>query len=345
MIVLSWGLNQIDSVKRLNQEREEKGFSVTFQIMNHHTKRLALRPYKSTDKKAKYQENSDITKSSFPSSEPAAADTDSSDEVLSEFESEVFSTLEPRSESDDKPKLTQAGVRTRGSFRMHRNDTLHRRYQSKRYFKINFISNCSLATKPLISYEHQLMPANFTQILERESKALEGLANSEDDAQSELKKLPIYRNMDSEKPRYKDHSSKSLSLTDRFNPVRRRSSVTKQQPNYHTSGKKGKERLNESDDDTAVTVPKSRLFGLFQSSSLKNQILPVNLKKLLAQEQMRLLERIPDEHSKRQFMNAVGVDKKELEDSLDSEKVTFDDVSGFEKHVISLKEMVGLPLM
>ena len=127
------GLDQIDSLKRLDQEGR---VLPTFQIMNHHTKRLALRPYKSTDKKAKYQENSDITKSSFPSSEPAA-DTDSSDEVLSEFESEVFSTLEPRSESDDdNPKLTQSGVRTRGSFRMHRKDTLHHRYQSKRYFKI-----------------------------------------------------------------------------------------------------------------------------------------------------------------------------------------------------------------
>ena len=183
-----------------------------------------------------------------------------------------------------------------------------------------------------INYSKQLAPANFTQILEHESKLLDGIMDASE------------RFKDEEKSRGEIFSSK-----------RRKSGL----PTKYAKSPRRHERLNESDDEELPALKNGRIFGLLQASSMmnaKNQILPVNMKEMMQAEEIRLLKKVDDE-SKNKFLDRKdGID---AESNQSISKIGFEDVSGFDDRkkkkqinlnsyyldIMSLKEMVGLPLM
>ena len=156
-----------------------------------------------------------------------------------------------------------------------------------------------------VDYSKQLMPANFTQILERESKVLDRIidASAEDQKSS--------RDFFAKSSRYRPSSSA-------------RPSNMGKSPRRH-------ERLNESDDDEVPIIKRGRIFGLLQASSManaKNQILPVNMKDMMQAEEFRLLQRV-DSESRAQFLNRNN-EGGTLPLNATSAMIGFDDVSGFD---------------
>lgn len=155
-----------------------------------------------------------------------------------------------------------------------------------------------------IDYSKQLMPANFTQILERESKVLDRII----DASAEDRKSS--RDFFVKSSRYRPSSSAGPSHLGKS-------------PRLH-------ERLNESDDEEVPIIKRGRIFGLLQASSMantKNQILPVNMKDMMQAEELRLLERV-DSESRAQFLNRNNGDTLPL--NATSAMIGFEDVSGFD---------------
>ncbi|KAJ3359310.1 hypothetical protein HDU91_004964, partial [Kappamyces sp. JEL0680] len=220
----------------------------------------------------------------------------------------------------------------------------------------------------------QLMPPNFTQILDKESKVLEGLVNPSEsyEARQELKELPIYRNMK------KRLSEKRLSQTrpgqrQWDNPTRHRPvgwshsrPHLERYPSFGNAPLVGAgrhdnaptlSRLNEvsafpliqSDEESAPALPKPRLFGLLQTLSAaggKPQLLPLNINDMIAEEQSRLLTVVQDDEAKEAFRKAMRLESLSLDGSAASvNRVEFEQVSGFDHHIQSLKEMVGLPFL
>lgn len=268
----------------------------------------------STQKSVRFVGKGARTSSNFTVSDP-----DDSDEILNhdrseQHGSEILSKNRISSDVDEKPFII-GGKALRG--------TKARRKYSEDYsdFEDDYGANIyqpRLRNRPQVNYSKQLMPANFTQILENESKVLDRKIEATERYNEDRKS-----------------SNDRFSLSSRF------------RPSNPTKGKSTRmhERLNESSDDDVPVLKKGRIFGLLQASSMqssKNQILPVNMQEMMRAEELRLLKRV-DENSRDLFMGRIYGNESNLYGSIG--QIGFNDVSGFDDHIMSLKEMVGLPLM
>jgi SpoVK/Ycf46/Vps4 family AAA+-type ATPase len=134
------------------------------------------------------------------------------------------------------------------------------------------------------------MPANFTQILDREFRE--------------------YEHSKTDSPRRKNRDRKQ-----------------------------SKNRLNESDDESHPTVFKNRICALLTKTNGKNTIVPQNMVEMMRAEEARLLSHV-SENVKMKFM-----EKRQAIEAVSKTGISFDQVAGYDDHIMSLKEMIGLPLM
>jgi hypothetical protein len=129
--------------------------------------------------------------------------------------------------------------------------------------------------KERVNYSKQLMPPNFTQILDKEFG--------------------------------KDNDS----------------SV---KPNI----KKKKGRLNESESDEEIIVPKGRICTLLSQKHQKNAPLPINIAEMMVAEEMRLLEMV-DSETRSKFEQ-----KRKILNSMPKHSIDFDSVAGLDERKIHL---------
>ena len=154
-----------------------------------------------------------------------------------------------------------------------------------------------------INYSKQLMPANFTQILEHESKLMDGIIDASE--------------------RFKEGGKSKGEIF----PLKRNKSGF---PSRYAKSPRRHERLNESDDEELPTLKRGRIFGLLQASSMinaKNHILPVNMKEMMEAEEIRLLKKVDPESKNKFLLRKYGIDG-DLNRSMSN--IGFEDVSGFD---------------
>jgi hypothetical protein len=150
------------------------------------------------------------------------------------------------------------------------------------------------------------MPANFTQILERESKVLDRIMDA---SAEDRKSSRDFFSKSSNGGRYRPSSSAGISNMGKS-------------PRRH-------ERLNESDEDEIPIIKRGRIFGLLQASSInnsKNQILPVNMKDMMQAEEFQRV----DSKSRDQFLNRNTEPGCSLLATTTSPIIGFKEISGFD---------------
>ncbi|KAI8906698.1 hypothetical protein EDD86DRAFT_209570 [Gorgonomyces haynaldii] len=231
------------------------------------------------------QEGSESEESQGSGSERARSDTfthhesQSDKESQSEKESEQASQSEKESGSEKQSDSERESGSERAS---ERESEIYISSDSEpsrdlRFKRKRRQSPRKLRQKQSVDYKRQLMPPNFTQILDQETELIE---------------------------RSKTKRSQS--------PQRN--------------------KLNEEEEEEVV-VP-SRICTLFGNSKMKHS--PLNLNEIILAEQSKILNGL-DQATRNQFL----FDNPQTT----QDKLSFDDIAGFDDYIRSLKEMVALPLM
>ncbi|KAH9252782.1 hypothetical protein BASA81_009293 [Batrachochytrium salamandrivorans] len=121
--------------------------------------------------------------------------------------------------------------------------------------------------------------------------------------------------------------------------------------NYHAShldlsqsNGAGRSRLNEDDDDATPVIAQGRIFALFSGvQNIRGSTVPLNMSDMLRAEEQNLMKGV--DATTRKLIDSKKLSITQNAEFFDAGKVDFSMVAGFDEHIKSLKEMVGLPLM
>jgi hypothetical protein len=208
-----------------------------------------------------------------------------------------------------------------------------------------------------VDYTHQLAPKNLTQVLNKKILEENGfyVRNSESDSRdSDESSDNRYRSnlftrsqrsthtrkysrpsRESENPRLRDIEKPNYEL--QLMPKNLTQMLDRDFPlNSITPIKKPKRKKIHESEDEIVQKPKSRILTMMTSNKPQG-CLPMNMKQMMASEENNLLSLV-DEGTRVKFLQYKNKSVGDFDGG-------FEMVAGFEEHIKSLKEMVGLPLM